>query len=177
MRSRSRAARHRSERENASCACFDGRVGARRGERHGARDRDDVHDVRSARRRARLEAGQQAPRSPDAAEVVDAHHLLDEVEVDVEERPAGGHAGVVDEEVDRRVPLEDAVASASTAARSPTSQSSISPPISSASARRRSSRRATSTQCQPVPRSARAVASPIPDDAPVTTATRCTAST
>ena len=54
------------------------------------------------------EAGEQAPRQPDAAEVVDARDLLDEVEVDVRKLPAGGHAGVVDERVDRRVPLEDA---------------------------------------------------------------------
>ena len=54
------------------------------------------------------EAGEQPARQPDAAEVVDARDLLDEVEVDVRELPAGGHARVVDERVDGRVPLEDA---------------------------------------------------------------------
>jgi hypothetical protein len=34
-------------------------------------------------------------------------HAFDEVEVDGEEGTAGGHSGVVDEQVDRRVALED----------------------------------------------------------------------
>ena len=62
----------------------------------------------------------------------------------------------------------------STASRSVTSQSSYSPPISSASARRRSSRRASRTQCQPRRASRRAISAPMPDDAPVMTATRGT---
>ena len=52
--------------------------------------------------------GSSAARQPDPAEVVDARDLLDEVEVDVRERPAGGHARVVDERLDGRVTLEDA---------------------------------------------------------------------
>ena len=63
--------------------------------------------VRSRARRG-PEAGEQAARHPDAAEVVDAGDLLDEVEIDVRELAAGGNARVVDERVDRRVPFEDA---------------------------------------------------------------------
>ena len=76
---------------------------------------------------------------------------------------------------DRRMPLEHARRGrARPPSRSQTSQTSYSPPISSASARSRSSRRASSTQCQPRDASTRASASPIPLDAPVTTATGCT---
>ena len=53
----------------------------------------------------------------------------------------------------------------STASRSPTSQTSYSPSISAAAARRRSSRRPTSTHRQPLPASRRASAAPIPHDA------------
>ena len=67
-----------------------------------------------------------------------------------------------------------AAAVRSTASRSPTSQSSHSAPSSSASGRSRSSPRASRTQSQPRPRSARAIAAPIPLEPPVTTATRHT---
>src|SRR5436190_8529075 len=69
-----------------------------------------------------------------------------------------------------RSSTRDAVAS--TAARSATSHSSYSPPVSSASARSGSSRRASSTQCRPRRVSSRASSAPIPDEAPVTTQTR-----
>ena len=59
-------------------------------------------------RAAASSPGRNTARAPDAAEVVDPHHPLDEVEVDLEKRSACGHAGVVDEEVERGVPLEDA---------------------------------------------------------------------
>src|SRR5207302_8924630 len=62
-------------------------------------------------------------------------------------------------------------ATRSTALRSETSQTSYSPPTSAASSCRRSSRRASSTQCQPRAASFRARAAPIPDEPPVTTAT------
>ena len=64
--------------------------------------------MRAAGRRGRLDPGHEGARAPDTAEVVDAGHPLDQVEVRPQERPAGGHAGVVDEEVDRRVALEHA---------------------------------------------------------------------
>ena len=63
-------------------------------------------------------------------------------------------------------------ATASTCSRSRTSHASHSPPISPASVSIRSARRARRTHFQPAPASSRAVASPIPDDAPVITATR-----
>src|SRR5688500_7445427 len=64
-----------------------------------------------------------------------------------------------------------AAAARSTSLRSETSHSSYSPPSSAASDSSRSCLRATSTQCQPAPASSRAVAAPMPLDAPVTTAT------
>src|SRR5437868_3165119 len=65
-------------------------------------------------------------------------------------------------------------ATASTIPRSATSQTSNSPPTSSASERSRSWRRARRTQCQPRRESARAISAPMPDEAPVTTATLST---
>ena len=85
-----------------------GRVGPRRCRCDGSRDGRHVDDVRPLAARCGPQAGEQATRQPDAAEVVDAGDLLDEVEVDVRELAAGGHARVVDERVDGRVPLEDA---------------------------------------------------------------------
>ncbi len=52
--------------------------------------------------------GSRPARHPDAAEVVDAGDLLDEVELDVRKLAAGGDARVVDERVDGRVAFEDA---------------------------------------------------------------------
>src|SRR5262245_58297001 len=64
-----------------------------------------------------------------------------------------------------------AAAMRSTASRSPTSQSSCSAPISSATAASRSLPRATSTHSQPRAVSRRASAAPMPLEPPVTTAT------
>ena len=98
-----------------------------------------------------LEARQQRSRAPDAAEVVDAHHLLDQVEIGHEERARGRACpALLTSRWTAGCRSSTRAARASTAARSPTSHSSTSPPISSASARSRSSRRATSTQCQPL---------------------------
>ena len=65
-----------------------------------------------------------------------------------------------------------AAAARSTPARSETSQTSNSPPIACARGASFSARRASRMQCQPREASSRAVASPIPDEAPVITATR-----
>ena len=54
-------------------------VRARRRERDGARDRDDVDDVRVARG---LQAGQERAQAPDPAEVVDLRDALDQLRVD-----------------------------------------------------------------------------------------------
>src|SRR4051794_35311755 len=61
---------------------------------------------------------------------------------------------------------------ASSAARSATSAATASPPSSDASAAIRSARRATSVTCAPAAARARAVAAPIPEEAPVMTAVR-----
>ena len=151
-----------------------GGVRGSRGEHDRAADRGDVGDVRAPVRSRRLpQPVEQAPGHPDAAEVVDRERPLDELERRVDEGPASEDAGAVDEQVDGRVALEDArrrlgdgrpvgdVAELELRHRS-----------RSRGARSTSSRRATSTQCQPWLASSRAVASPMPDDAPVTTATR-----
>ena len=72
-------------------------------ERHRAGHRDDVDHVRPpAGGDRRLEAGQERAGAPHAAEVVDAHHELDPLRVEREERAARRDAGVVDEQVDSR---------------------------------------------------------------------------
>ena len=63
-----------SERENASCACFDAAYGPGGREGGGAGDGDEVDDVRAALLRGGLQPGHQRARAPDAAEVVDLHH-------------------------------------------------------------------------------------------------------
>src|SRR5699024_2802943 len=63
-------------------------------------------------------------------------------------------------------------ASAATDASSVTSTPRVAQPVSSASACSRSSRRATARTCQPSATRRRAVARPMPDEAPVTTAVR-----
>ena len=143
-----------------------GRVGPGRAGRDGARCRGDVDDVG---RRVGEQAGEEGAQAPDAAEVVDARDELDPLGVAVDEARPRRDAGVVDEQADLRVALEDRRGDRSTASRSPTSQTSASPPISSASFRSSSSRRASSTQRQPRLASARAIAAPIPDEPPVTT--------
>ena len=79
-----------------------GRVRPAGREGDGARDRDDVDDVR-----ARLEARLEGAHAPDAAEVVRPQHRLDALRLEREEVGAAGDARVVDEQVDPRVPLED----------------------------------------------------------------------
>ena len=56
----------------------------------------------------RAKAGRERPEAPDAAEIVDRGDALDELRVDVEEAPARGNPGVVDEQSDRRMPCEHA---------------------------------------------------------------------
>ena len=85
------------------------RGGVRAGRREGDRasDRDHVDDVRSALGGGGAEAGQERAQAPQAAEVVHVHRPLDALRVDVEEAAAGRDAGVVHEQVDRRMTLED----------------------------------------------------------------------
>ena len=71
-------------------------------ERDRAGDRDDVDDVR-----ARLQPGLERAHHPDAAEVVRPQHRLDPLRLEREEVAAPGDAGVVDEQVDTRVALQD----------------------------------------------------------------------
>ena len=118
------------------------------------------------------EAREQSTGAPHAAEVVHLHHAADEVEIDREIRASRGHPRVVEEEVDRRMALQDLrghrvdrvsvgdVAQLDLAAELLGDRAE---PIL---------RRATSTHCHPFCARSRAVASPIPDDAPVTTAIR-----
>src|SRR5205085_8622338 len=83
-----------------------GGVRARRRERDGTGDRDDVDDVGVARS---LERGQERAQAPDGAEVVDADEPLEAVGVDRREARAARYAGVVDEEVDPGVPRANAL--------------------------------------------------------------------
>jgi hypothetical protein len=57
--------------------------------------------------RAAREAGEERARRPHRAEVVDAHRPLDRVRVVAEEARPRADAGVVDEQLDVRVPGED----------------------------------------------------------------------
>ena len=119
-----------------------------------------------------LQPRHERARAPDAAEVVDLHHAPDEVALDSEEVAARRLPALLTS----RCTVGAARGSAPRARRRrhgrPTSHSSTSPPISSASAWSRSSRRATRTHRQPRSASRRAIASPIPAEAPVTTAIR-----
>ena len=127
---------------------------------HGACDGDDVDDVR-----APAEPGQERERRPDRAEVVDVDHLLDPLRLCVEVAVARADAGVVHQQVDVRVALR---------ARGPRL------PRPRPGRRRRTPRarrrQTAGARARPrsVPRacSARTSSAPIPDDAPVTTATR-----
>ena len=127
-----------------------------------ARDRDDVDDVR-----ARAEPGEEGAQAPDRAEVVRARRPPRSARGRCRGTlPRAGDPRVVHEQVDPRVALEhargdrlDRVAVADVArprARRPRAPAG-------ARARRRASRPA---------RSSRQSAAPIPDEAPVTTATR-----
>ena len=150
-----------TEREKASCACFEAAYGPGRRADHDACDRDDVHDVR---RRAALEEREERAEAPDAAQVVHACHLLDPLGRQLEVR-AAPDARVVHEEVHRVVPLAD-----------PARRSSTARAVADVAARprRRSPRRprsaarsprATTTHRQPSAASRRAIAAPIPLDA------------
>ena len=96
------ASRPVSERENASCACLEAAYGPGGGEGDGARDRDDVDDVRAGLQR-RFEGTDH----PDAAEIVRPQHRLDPLGLEREEGAAARDAGVVDEQVDAGMPLQD----------------------------------------------------------------------
>ena len=80
-----------------------GGVGATRRPGDDARDRDDVDDVRRCRG---AQPRQEGPEDPDAAEVVDADQPLDHLGIAVEEARTSRDPGVVDQQVDPRVPLE-----------------------------------------------------------------------
>ncbi len=67
----------------------------------GARNRDDVDDVRAGN-----EPRQERAQHPNRAEVVRPRHVLDPAEVGVEEPSAGGNPGVVHEQVDPRMAFE-----------------------------------------------------------------------
>ncbi len=56
--------------------------------------------------RGGAETGREGAKAPDPAEVVDCSDALDELRIDVEEAPARGDPGVVDEEPDRGMALE-----------------------------------------------------------------------
>ncbi len=77
-----------------------GRVGPDRDE---PGDRDDVDDVR-----ALPEPGQEGAQAPDRPEVVRPDHRLDQLRRRGQVGVAAGDPGVVDEQVDARVPLEHA---------------------------------------------------------------------
>ena len=99
----------RSERENATWAYFDAEYGAGGREHDRAGGRRDRRDVGAPARPRRLpEPVEQAAGHPDAAEVVDDERPLDLVERGVDEAAANEDAGAVHEQVDRRMPLEDA---------------------------------------------------------------------
>ena len=157
-----------SDREKRELRMLRRRVRAGGSEGDGACDRDEVHHVR-----ARMQAGRECPQAPNAAEVVDPDRALDDLGLDVEEAPPRRDAGVVDEEVDGRVALEDAcgdlvhLRAIADIAGLPLAADLSCYPLEL------SARRASSTQCHPPLRaSARAIAAPIPVEAPVTTATR-----
>ena len=92
------ASSNATERENASCACFEAEYGPSADE---AGDRDDVDDVRAG-----AETGQERQRCPHGSQVVDGDDLLDPVGLGGEIAAARGEARVVDEQIDVRVPLE-----------------------------------------------------------------------
>ena len=166
----------RSERENATWAYFEAEYGAAGLNDDRAADRRDRGDVGASRRRRRgPEPGEEAARDPDAAEVVDGERPLDLVERGIDERATHEDAGAVDEEVDRRDAARGCARSSPAPRRGPRRRRPPPrrcPPSSEARRWSSSSRRATSTQRQPRSASSRAVASPMPEDAPVTTATR-----
>ena len=89
-----------SERESASCACFDAEYGPPATVPATDDDRDQV--------RAATERREEREHRPERAEVVDADHLFDPLRIAVEELRARAEAGVAHEQVDRRVALEDA---------------------------------------------------------------------
>jgi hypothetical protein len=78
------------------------RVRACRRERDRSSDRDDVHDVGSARR---LERRQESPQTPDRPEVVDAQHFLQSLEIDRREAGTTGNSRIVHEQLQLRMPL------------------------------------------------------------------------
>ena len=85
-------------RENASCACFDAAYGPDGGDGDGARDRDDVDDVATARAASR--PGQERAQAPDAAEVVRRASPPRSASGRASKKLArAGDAGVVDEQL------------------------------------------------------------------------------
>ena len=80
-----------------------GGVGATRRPGDDTRDRDDVDDVSRCHG---AQPRQEGPEDPDAAEVVDPDQPLDHLGIAVEEARASRDPGVVDQQIDPRVPLE-----------------------------------------------------------------------
>jgi hypothetical protein len=76
------------------------RPGRAIGDRPG--DRDDVDHVRPS---CGFERRQEGPQAPDRAEVVDAQHFLEPVEVDLGEAAPSGDAGVVHQQLEPGVAL------------------------------------------------------------------------
>ena len=135
-------------------------------------DRRDVDDVAAA---ALAHVREQQHRQPDRAEVVELHRALEVVEA-VErqrDRAADRAAGVVDEDVDRRMLVEHLGDQSPRSRRGRTGRTSRCTrcrrrrrsPGASPRACRRCARRAAG--CRRPPRSACAAALPMPDDAPV----------
>ena len=145
-----------------------GAVGAGARARDAAGGRGDVDD---RARRGRAQQRQQRLGQAHLRVEVDRHRAPDVLIAAVGERRAPGGAGVVDEQVQAAVALGTCSrmrAGASSSTRSTATQLTRCSPSDGASARRRSSRRATSTSAAPGSRaSRRAVASPIPLEAPV----------
>ena len=91
-------------RENASCACFDAEYGPDGGNATAPATETMLTTSDGA---AGLEPGQERAQAPDAAEVVRPHHVLDRGSPS-RKLVRAGNAGVVHEQVNARMALEDA---------------------------------------------------------------------
>ena len=139
-----------------------------------ARDRADVDEVGDPARLAL--GGAQQVRQRRVRDVqqpleVERDHPVPLLDRGVDDGAEQHHAGVVDHGVQPAELLRRALDGRVACSRSVTSASIASPPISATSASRRSLRRAATATVAPWSASARAVASPIPLLAPVTSAT------
>src|SRR5699024_3974486 len=123
---------------------------------------------------AAAQGGQQRPGHAQGAEHVGLVHPLPPAEVRLGDRiDAEGTAGDVDDGVELLAEqLVRPLGERGDGCIVGTSTPRVAQPVSSASACSRSSRRATARTCQPSATRRRAVARPMPDEAPVTTAVR-----